>query len=43
VKKLKGRKRQIVVDAQGNVHEVLVHKANIRDSKGEAVLADIAL
>ena len=42
-KKVKGRKRQIVVDTQGNLHEVLVHKANIHDSKGGAVLADIVL
>ena len=42
-KKVKGRKRQIVVDTQGLVHEVFVHKANIHDSKGGAVLADIVL
>ena len=42
-KKVKGRKRQIVVDTQGNMHEVFVHKANIHDSKGGAVLADIVL
>ena len=42
-KKIKGRKRQIVVDTQGNMHQVLVHKANIHDSKGGAVLADIVL
>jgi transposase len=42
-KKVKGRKRQIVVDTQGNLHEVFVHKANIHDSKGGAVLADIVL
>lgn len=42
-KKVKGRKRQIVVDTQGHVHEVLVHKANIHDSKGGAILADIVL
>lgn len=40
-KKVKGRKRQIVVDTQGNLHQVLVHKSNIHDSKGGAVLADI--
>ena len=33
-KKVKGRKRQIVVDTQGNLHQVLVHRANIHDSKG---------
>lgn len=42
-KKVKGRKRQIVVDTQGNLHQVLVHRANIHDSKGGAVLADIVL
>ena len=42
-KKVKGRKRQIVVDTQGNLHQVLVHRANIHDSKGGAVLADIIL
>jgi len=31
------------VDTQGLVHEVFVHKANIHDSKGGAVLADIVL
>ena len=42
-KKVKGRKRQIVVDSMGNLHQVLVHQANIHDSKGGAVLADIVL
>ena len=42
-KKVKGRKRQLVVDTQGLLHQVLVHKANIHDSKGGAVLADIVL
>jgi len=42
-KKVKGRKRQIVVDTQGLMHEVFVHKANIHDSKGGAILADIVL
>ena len=42
-KKIKGRKRQIAVDTQGNLHQVLVHRANIHDSKGGAVLADIVL
>jgi len=42
-KKIQGRKRQIAVDTQGNLHQVLVHKANIHDSKGGAVLADIML
>ena len=40
---VKGRKRQIAVDTQGNLHQVLVHRANIHDSKGGAVLADIVL
>ena len=42
-KKVKGRKRQIVVDTMRNLHQVLVHRVNIHDSKGGAVLADIAL
>lgn len=42
-KKVKGRKRQFAVDTQGLLHQVLVHKANIHDSKGGAVLADIVL
>lgn len=42
-KKVKGPKRQIVVDTLGNLHQVLVHRANIHDSKGGAVLADIVL
>ena len=42
-KKVKGRKRQLVVDTQGLVHQVFVHQANIHDSKGGAVLADIVL
>jgi transposase len=42
-KKVKGRKRQVAVDSQGNLHQVLVHRANTHDSKGGAVLADIVL
>ena len=42
-KKVKGRKRQIAVDTQGNLHQVFVHQANIHDSKGGAVLANIVL
>jgi len=42
-KKVKGRKRQIAVDTLGHVQEVFVHKANVHDSKGGAVLADIIL
>jgi putative transposase len=41
--KVKGRKCQIAVDTQGNLQHVLLHKANIHDSKGGAVLADIVL
>ncbi|MEM7055461.1 MAG: transposase [Bacteroidota bacterium] len=26
---IKGRKRQVIVDTQGNVHQVLVHGANV--------------
>ena len=39
-KKIKGRKRQIAVDTQGNLHQVFVHQANIHDSKGGAVLVE---
>ena len=42
-KKIKSRKRQIAVDTQGNLYQVLVHQASIHHSKGGAVLADIAL
>ncbi|MEM7055900.1 MAG: transposase [Bacteroidota bacterium] len=28
-KKIKGRKRQIIVDTQGNLHQVLVHGAKV--------------
>ncbi len=42
-KKVKGRKRQVIVDTSGNLHQVLVHRANIHDSKGGAVLIDLAL
>ncbi len=42
-KKVKGRKCQIVVDTMGKLHQVLVHRANIHDSKGGAVLAGIVL
>ncbi len=46
---LDGKKRsrdvsaRIVVDTIGNLHQMLVHRANIRDSKGGAVLADVVL
>ena len=33
-KKIKGRKRHIVVDTQGNLLSVEVHAANIHDTKG---------
>ena len=42
-KKVKGRKRQIAVDIERNLHQTFVHSANIHDSKGGAVLADIVL
>ncbi len=42
-KKVKCRKRQIIVDIQGNLYQTLVHKANIHDSKRGAILADIVL
>jgi transposase len=42
-KKIKGRKRQIVVDTMGNLHQIFVHRANIHDSKGGALLADRVL
>ena len=38
-KKVKGRKRQIVVDTQDNLHQFFVHKANIHDSKGGAAFS----
>jgi len=33
-KKIKGRKRHIVVDTQGNILSIEVHAANIHDTKG---------
>ena len=42
-KKIKGRKRQIIVDTEGNLHQVLVHGANVHDTKGGAVLAERVL
>lgn len=40
-KKIKGRKRHIVVDIQGNLLHVQVHAANIHDTKaGCAVLSE---
>ena len=33
-KKIKGRKRHIVVDTLGNLIQILVHAANIHDTKG---------
>jgi len=42
-KKIKGRKRQIAVDTQGLLHQVIVHKVNMHDSKGGAILVDDVL
>ena len=33
-KKIKGRKRHIVVDTLGNLIQIIVHAANIHDTKG---------
>lgn len=33
-KKIKGRKRHIVVDIEGNLLSIIVHAANIHDTKG---------
>ena len=33
-KKIKGRKRHIVVDTMGNLIQVIVHAANVHDTKG---------
>ena len=43
VKKIKGRKRHIVVDAMGNLLSVKVHAANIHDTKSGIVPAELAL
>ena len=40
-KKIKGRKRHILVDTQGNLLKILVHPANITDREGACVLLQI--
>ena len=40
-KKVKGRKRHILVDTQGNLLKVLVHPANVTDREGARVLLQI--
>ena len=42
-KKVKGYKQKIVVATQGNLCQVFVHKANMHDSNGGALLADSVL
>ena len=42
-KKIKGRKRQIAVDTQGNLHQVLVHQASIIIQKEEQCLQILLL
>ena len=42
-KKIKGRKRHIVVDTLGNILSVVVHAANIHDTKGGIIAAQKAL
>lgn len=42
-KKIKGRKRHIVVDTHGNLLSVVVHAANIHDSKGGIFAAKEAI
>lgn len=39
-KHVKGRKRQVIVDTQGNMLEVVVHAANISDTAGARLLID---
>jgi len=41
-KKVKGRKRHIVVDTMGNLLSVVVHAANIHDTKGGSLVASRA-
>lgn len=41
-KKIKGRKRHIVVDIQGNLLAAVVHAANIHDSKAGIMAAESA-
>ncbi len=42
-KRSRGVNTGIVVGTMGDLHQVLVHRTNIHDSKGGAVLADIVL
>ena len=42
-KKVKGRKRHILVDAIGNLLGVVVHAANIHDTKAGIIVVDKAL
>lgn len=42
-KKIKGRKRHIVTDIDGNLLAVKVHAANIHDTKGGCAVLDAAL
>lgn len=39
-KKVSGRKRQIIVDTQGNMLEVVVHAANLSDTAGARLLIE---
>ena len=41
-KKIKGRKRHIVVDTMGNLLSVVVHAANIHDTKAGILAAEVA-
>ena len=41
-KKIKGRKRHIVVDTMGNLLAVVVHAANVHDTKSGITAAEIA-
>lgn len=38
-KKIKGRKRHIVVDTMGNLLDVVVHAANLHDTKSGILVA----
>lgn len=38
-KKIKGRKRQLAVDVEGNLLQVFVHQANSHDSRAGTILA----
>ena len=42
-KKIKGRKRYILVDTIGNLLGVVVHAANIHDTKAGIIVVDKAL